>query len=188
MKHLILVKHSLPEITPTIPAKEWRLSKSGQARCKVLAEKLESHLPDVILSSVEPKAIETAQIVASQMNKPFSIFKNLHEHDRTGVGFLDKEQFQAQVNDFFAHSNRLVLGNETAAQAAERFSNALLSIEVEHPDKNIMVVAHGTVITLFVEKFNDVEAYSFWRKLDLPSFVVLSLPGHKLVKTVERVV
>ncbi len=83
---------------PTIPAKEWRLSKSGQVRCKVLAEKLESYRPDVIISSVEPKAIETAQIVAYRLNKPFRTFEGLHEHDRTGGDFLDKEQFEAKVN------------------------------------------------------------------------------------------
>ena len=188
MKNIILVKHSLPEIVPTIPAKEWRLSKSGQVRCKALAEKLESYLPDIFISSVEPKAVETAQIIANLLNKPFSTFEGLHEHDRTGVDFLDKEQFEAKVNDFFAHPDRLVLGKETANQAVERFSKALSSVEVEHPDKNIVVVAHGTVITLFVEKFNNLEVFSFWKKLDLPSFVVLSLPHHKLVKTVEGVV
>ncbi len=188
MKIIILVKHSLPEISPIILAKEWRLSKSGQVRCKALAENLKSYLPDVFVSSVEPKAIETAQVTASFLHKPFSTFEGLHEHDRTGVGFLDKEQFEAKVYDFFVHPDRLVLGKETANQAVERFSKALTSVEVEHPDKNIVVVAHGTVITLFVAKFNDLKAYSFWKKLDLPSFVVLSLPHHKLVKTVEGVV
>ena len=70
MKNLILVKHSLPEIIPTIPAKEWVLSKPGQVRCEVLAERLESYSPDIVTSSVEPKAVETAQIIARQINKP----------------------------------------------------------------------------------------------------------------------
>jgi len=188
LKNIILVKHSLPEIIPTIPAKEWRLSKSGQVRCKALAEKLESYLPDVFISSVEPKAVETAQITASLLNKPFSIFEGLHEHDRTGVDFLDKEHFEAKVKEFFSFPDRLFLGQETASQATARFSKALTSVEVEHPNKNIVLVAHGTVITLFVEKFNNLESFSFWKKLDLPSFVVLSLPHHKLVKTVEGVV
>jgi broad specificity phosphatase PhoE len=82
----------------------------------------------------------------------------------------------------------LVFGSETAHQSLTRFSKALSSIEIEHPDKNIVVVAHGTVITLFVNQFNPIEAFSFWRKLALPSFVVLSLPNHKLVKLVEGVV
>jgi broad specificity phosphatase PhoE len=188
LKNLILVKHSLPEIIPTIPAKEWRLSQSGQVRCIPLAEKLESYSPDVIVSSVEPKAIETAQIIVSQLNKPFCIFEGLHEHDRTGLDFLEKEQFETKVKDFFVRPDRLVLGRETARQAVERFSKALAGVEVEYPDKNIVVVAHGTVITLFVKNFNELEAFAFWRNLDLPSFVVLSLPSHKLVKTVEGVV
>ena len=188
MKNIILVKHSLPEIIPTIPAKEWRLSESGQVRCELLAEKLESYLPDVVVSSVEPKAVETAQIMAAQLSKPFRTFDGLHEHDRTGIDFLEKEQFEAKVTEFFAHPDRLVLGRETANQALERFSKALSSVEVESPNRNIVIVAHGTVITLFVARFNDLDAFSFWRRLDLPSFVVLSLPHHTLVKTVECVV
>jgi len=188
MKNLILVKHSLPEIIPTIPAKEWVLSELGQFRCKVLAEKLESYSLDIVISSIEPKAVETAQFIAQQSNKPFYTFEGLHEHDRTGVDFLGKEQFEAKLNDFFMYPDRLVLGRETANQALERFSKALVSVEIEHPNKNIVAVSHGTVITLFVQKFNNLEAFSFWRKLDLPSFIVLSLPHHKLVKTVESVV
>jgi len=188
VKNLILVKHSLPEIIPTIPAKEWVLSKPGQVRCEVLAKRLESYSPDIVASSVEPKAVETAQIIARQINKPFHIVEGLHEHDRTGVEFLGKEQFEARVIDFFMRPDKLVMGRETANQACERFSKALASVELEHPDKNIVVVSHGTVITLFVEKFTGLETFSFWRKLDLPSFVVLSLPQHELVKTVESVV
>ncbi len=187
LKNLILVKHSLPEIIPTIPAKEWQLSESGQVRCDTLAQNLEIYLPDVIISSVEQKAVGTAQIIASQLGKPFYTFEGLHEHDRTGVDFLDKEQFEAKVNNFFVRPDKLVLGIETASQAIERFLKAVTSVEVTHPDKNIVIVTHGTVITLFVEKFNDVNTFSFWKELDLPSFVVLSLPNHKLVKTVERI-
>jgi len=188
LKKIILIKHSVPEIISTIPAKEWRLSQPGQARCGALAEKLESFLPDVIFSSVEPKAIETAQIITEKFNKPFSIVNGLQEHDRTNIGFLEKIEFESQVKEFFDKPESLVFGRETASQSLARFSKALSSIESEYPDKNIAVVAHGTVITLFVSKFNAVEAFSFWKKLDLPSFVVLSLPGHKLMKLVESVV
>ena len=187
MNNLILVKHSLPEVASTVPAKEWRLSQSGQVRSRALAEKLEHFSPDVIISSTEPKAIETARIIADQLYKPFNIFEGLHEHDRTGVGLLDREQFEIKVKDFFENPDKLVFGRETANQSLARFSKALTSAELEHPNKNIAVVTHGTVITLFVNQFNTIETFSFWRRLGLPSFVVLSLPQHKLVKTVEGV-
>lgn len=108
--------------------------------------------------------------------------------DRTGVEFLDREQFESRVHEFFRHPDELVMGRETAHQARDRFSNALTSITAEYPDQTIAVVAHGTVITLFVEKRTGLEPYQFWKKLDLPSFVVFSLPGYKLVTTIESVV
>jgi len=188
LKNIILVKHSVPEIVSTVPAKEWKLSQSGQIRCVALAKILEPFLPDVIISSIEPKAIETAQIIAERFNKPFSVVNGLEEHDRTNIGLLEKREFENKVKEFFDKPEDLVFGKETASQSLARFSKALSSIEFEYPDKNIVVVAHGTVITLFVNKFNVVEEFSFWKKLDLPSFVVLSLPSHKLVKLVGGVV
>jgi broad specificity phosphatase PhoE len=187
MKNLILVKHSLPEIDPTVPAKEWGLSTHGQVRCKVLAEKIAAHSPDVVISSVEPKAVETAQIAARQLGLPFHTFAGLHEHDRTGVEFSDKRVFEARVDDFFKHPGQLVMGNETAEQACARFAAAIAAVENENPNQNIVVVSHGTVITLFVEKMTGLDAFSFWKKLGLPSFVVFSLPKHELMETVEDI-
>ncbi len=188
MKYLILVKHSLPEMIPTIPAKQWKLSNEGQLRCKRLAEKLASYSPEIVISSTEPKAIETAQNIARHMGTSFRTLEGLHEHDRAGVGFLHREQFESRVHELFEHPDELVMGAETANQARERFTNALLSIETEYPDQNIVVVAHGTVITLFVEEVTGLEPFPFWRKLDVPSFVVLSLPGHELITVMESVV
>lgn len=188
MNQLIIIKHSLPEVIPAIPANQWILSKSGQARCKTLAEKIVSYSPDIFISSIEPKAIETAQIIAGQIDKPCRTSEGLHEHDRAGVEFLSREQFESQVHEFFRQPDQLVMGRETASQARERFANALASIVSEYPDKSIAIVAHGTVITLFVEKVTGLEPYQFWKKLDLPSFVVFSLPGYKLVTVAESIV
>lgn len=187
MNRLILVKHSLPEMVPETPAREWTLSKAGRERCQELVEKVTPYLPDLIVSSLEPKAIETAEILARHLARPFRTFEGLHEHDRADVGYLEREQFESRVADFFRHPEDLVLGKETARQARERFSRALASVEIEYPNKSILVVSHGTVITLFVTEQAGLEPFPFWQKLDLPSFVVFSLPEHKLLTTVESV-
>jgi broad specificity phosphatase PhoE len=132
--------------------------------------------------------METAQILAQQLAKPFRTFEGLHEHDRSGVDFLDREQFESQIHDLFEHPDQLVMGTETADQARARFSNSLKAIEMEYSDQSIVVVAHGTVITLFVEKLTGLEPFPFWKKLGLPSFVVFSLPDHKLVTIIESIV
>lgn len=188
MKNLVFVKHSIPVIDSTVPAKDWRLSQLGQMRCIPLAEKLTPFLPAVIFSSPEQKAIETAQAITKKFNSPFCVVDGLQEHDRTNVGFLEKGVLESKVKELFYRPESLVFGRETAQQSLARFSKAVSSIEIEHLDNNIVIVAHGTVITLFVNKFNNIEAFSFWRKLELPSFVVLSLPNHKLVKLVEGIV
>ena len=187
MNKLILIKHSLPEIVPTIPAREWQLSEAGQLRCKKLAKKIQPYSPDILISSVELKAIETAQIVAQAIHIPFYTFEGLHEHDRTGVAFLSSEQLDVNIKDFFKHPDDLVLGKETANRARQRFSSALAWILNKFANKDIAVISHGTVITLFVEKMTGLEPFSFWKKLDLPSFVVFSLPELKLITTVESV-
>ena len=174
MYKLILVKHSLPEILPEIPASEWHLSAEGRRRCQVLADELSGHDPDLIFSSSEPKAQETAKIVAQQIVKSLFIATGLHEHERKKVRFTNEEQFEASVKEFFEQPDALVFGEETAAQSLNRFSNAVYQLISQNSDQNLVVVSHGAVITLFVADNCGIEPFQFWGRLDLPSFVVLS--------------
>ena len=186
-RNLVLVKHSLPDIIPTVPAHQWHLSEIGRLRCKTLAEQVARHSPHCIVSSSEPKAIETAQIMASHLNRTCQVIAGLHEHDRSNVEWGGKEQFEAQVAQFFRYPQRLVMGKETAAQAHERFAQAVSSVIRAHPSRNIAIVAHGTVITLLVAQAVGLEPFGFWQRLGLASFVVLSLPKMEWVTVVENI-
>ena len=186
MNNLILVKHALPELNPTVPAAEWHLSERGRARSELLAHKLAAYSLDVIVSSVEPKAIETAQIVANRLGKPHEIGVGLHEHDRRNVPFMPLEQLETRVAEFFAKPSELVLGSETADEAHARFAKAIACLIAKHPQKNIAVVAHGTVISLFAARKNEMP-FEFWKNLGLPSIVVLSLPDFQMEKVIENV-
>jgi len=195
MPKLMLVKHSLPEIVPTQPARRWVLAETGRRRCKTLASKLGAHQPHVIVTSAEPKAVETGQIVARLLDKPCETAPGLHEHDRSNESFGTLEQFEASVAEFFARPGELVYGAETADQAHRRFSQALAGVLEQYPGQNVVVVAHGTVITLFVTRAAGIrfspplrrEAFAFWQRLGLPSFVVLSRPGFDVLEIVEEV-
>ena len=176
MSVLILVKHALPQIDPTVPANQWRLSKEGQHCSQVLAQRLEQYGLDLIFSSVEPKAIETAAIVATALEKWVEVVEGLHEHDRSSVGFLEKKEFEASVAQFFNQPDLLTFGNETANQAHHRFSQAVMGIIEKYADKNIALITHGTVLTLFVSRLVGIEPFTFWKDLELPSWVVLSHP------------
>ncbi len=187
MPKLILVKHSLPEIIPARPARSWLLSETGRQRCHPLASKLAAHQPDVLVTSVEPKAVETGQIAAGLLGKPCETAPDLHEHDRSNVPFGSQEQFRASVAEFFARPGELVFGAETADQAHQRFSQALAGVLEQYPGQNVVVVAHGTVITLFVTRAVGTEPFAFWQRLGLPSFVVLFVPEFDILSVVEEV-
>ena len=77
MQTLILVKHSLPEIDPSVPAAEWRLSREGRRRARILGERLDRYNPDRIFSSTEPKSMETAEIAAGNLNVPVEVVQGL---------------------------------------------------------------------------------------------------------------
>jgi broad specificity phosphatase PhoE len=181
MTSLILVKHSLPEIVENIPTREWRLSAEGQVRCKHLADQLAKYQPGQIISSVEPKARETAELVAKELNLSAIVFDDLHEHDRSNMGYLSKEKFQESIREFFAKPDELVFGNETADQAYQRFQTAIASILRQFPNQRLVVVAHGTVISLFASRLTGISNLSLWEELGLPSFVVLDLELKSLI-------
>src|ERR1041385_405894 len=85
MRKLLLIKHGAPLVDPTKSSELWRLSDKGKESCIALADALRSHEPAIVISSEEPKARETAELVASRLSVPTHIAKNLHEHDRSNV-------------------------------------------------------------------------------------------------------
>ena len=187
MPTLILIKHSQPQIDPTIPANQWQLSAEGHRRAQVLAQKLAKYELDLIFSSVEPKAVETAQVVGNALDKPVEVVKGLHEHARCNVKFLEKDKFEESVAQFFAQPDVLTFGSETADQAHHRFSQAVAGISAKYPNNNLALITHGTVLTLFVSRLAAVAPFPFWKDLELPSWVVLAHPNLELVKVFKSI-
>lgn len=180
-RRLILIKHAMPAIQPEKEASSWHLSGAGKASCESLAETLGPYRLSMFVSSAEPKARETATILHDRLNVPLEIAPGFHEHDRTGVPFLDNpSQWNALIERFFAEPDELILGRETATAAQDRFTTVLDAVLMQHGAGNLAVVAHGTVITLFVGLHNKIDKMSFWRALGLPSFVVLKLPSFEI--------
>jgi broad specificity phosphatase PhoE len=187
MRKLILVRHSLPVITGEQPASQWQLSEEGRRRCGGLATQLEAHRPSAIVTSTEPKAIETGQLVGRRLGIPVEAAPNLHEHERPGTDLDTPEQFQAKVGRLLENPGELVFGAETGDQARERFSAAVDDALKRHPSGDLAIVSHGTVMTLFLARAAGIDPVPFWKQLGLPAFVVLSYPGLSLLEVIESV-
>lgn len=141
--------------------------------------------PAKIVASNEPKAMETAAIIAGHFNTDFETIRGLHEHRRGKEDFVDsQERFNHLIKNFFTSPDKRVFGQETANQALKRFSMSIRQV-LQSINKNVIIVAHGTVITLFVSQYNQIDPFAFWLRLSLPSFVVLSLPDFKCELVLE---
>lgn len=185
---LVLVKQAMPDIVPDIPARRWRLSDGGRAASRTLARRLANLDPAAVITSDEPKAVETGEIIAAELGLVCQSAPGLHEHDRLSAPFLGQADSEATMESFFQQLETLVFGSETAIAARDRFARAVDRVMLECPEDALVVVTHGTVISLYVSLVAGIEPFPLWRRLGLPSFVVLEWPGRRVVSTVDSVV
>lgn len=186
MRKLILIKHARPQIDPNRPSEEWQLGDEGRRGATSLVDKLRPYEFDRLFSSAEPKALQTAQILSREMDRPVEQFPDLHEHDRRDVPHMDSREFISLIALFFKEPNRLVLGNETANEAAARFEAAVDRL-LEKTTGDVAIVSHGTVISLFAQRRAHQEPFALWRRMGLPSFIVLETPEGRVAEICERV-
>jgi broad specificity phosphatase PhoE len=174
MKYLLLARHSNPIINPDEEPICWPLSTIGKENARNIATKIGIYQPEIIISSIEQKAIETAKIFADALNIDQKVMKDLHEQRRSRMRFLSDEEFHNNIRNLFEKPNQLVFGEESANQANKRFSSAIRSIEAENPEKTLCVVAHGVVISLYATQYYCEEPYNIWQNLTTPSCIVFS--------------
>lgn len=188
MRRLILVRHAAPLKQPNIPARDWPLSSAGQADAVRLAELLAPYAPAAIIASDELKARQTAQPLADRLGLPVSVAPGLHEHERRSADYLDDATFQATMARLFAEPDTLVFGEETANQALARFSQAVGDALAPHAQTSgdFAIFTHGTVLALFVAAHSDHNAMTFWYHLNLPAWVVFTLPNFTLLEAHMR--
>lgn len=182
MRSLILVRHSTPEIRRDIPAAEWHLSAEGAARARAFAERLSPLNAACVFTSREPKAMETAHAIAGKLGLAVEQVPGLHEQERPAAQMLSREAFDQNIRDLFARPGALVFGAETADQARRRFTMALMRL-VTRTTGDVVVVTHGTVMTLFVAEATGVDPFAFWRRQQMPFAVRLTLPELRLEST-----
>ena len=186
-RKLILVKHARPDVQEQVPSREWRLSDEGRKACTALADVISRLDPAVIVVSDEPKAQETGELVAKKLAKPLEIWAGLHEHDRGNVPMMRSREFISTMAMFFKQPARLVLGRESADQAAARFKAAVDGVVAAHPQGNLVLVTHGTVLALFAAAHGAGDGFLLWRRLGLPSLMVFSIPDFRLLESIERI-
>lgn len=132
--------------------------------------------------------METATLVGQELGLPVELVDGLHEHERRDTALLGDAEFATAVKELFARPHDLVLGRETAAAALARFDAAVSAVLTAVPaTDDVVIVSHGTVISLYVAAHSGVDGWDLWRRLGLPSLVVLDRDDLELDRVIESV-
>ena len=174
--NLLLIRHAETKQDPNVPSSQWRLTERAYEACEDLAKRLRRHNLSRIISSEEVKAKETGRVLAKHLGISWSTAPNLHEHERSGVPYTEQAAWLGRLESFFKHPDDLILGSETGTQARRRFDSAARGVLGEYPNEPLAIVAHASVMALFVAHYNEVDVFSFWRGSKMPDVVALSLP------------
>lgn len=168
---LILVRHAAPDQRPDVPPPQWRLSAAGREAATALAARLPDLAPVAVLASTEPKAIETAAIIASRFGLPVVSDAGFDEHRRQAWPYEpDPAAFRNRVLRTLRTADLSVDGAETGSAAAARFAEGL----ARHPERPLIVMSHGTVLSLWLARTLGLDAAELWSSLRLPEAFLIS--------------
>ncbi|MBN9333926.1 histidine phosphatase family protein [Devosia sp.] len=172
MKTIVLIRHAAPTVVEDAASNGWVLSDGGRKAAMALASRLLGFGFAELLSSPEPKAMQTAQILADRIGSQTHIDVRLREHDRRSVGFLEREIFEARIASIFDRPEEVTYGDESADAVHVRFS-AAIDDAMSRSSGSVAAVTHGTAMTIYVSRLVGIVPMPFWTKLAMPAAIVI---------------
>jgi broad specificity phosphatase PhoE len=150
---LLWVRHAEPERIAGgsgVPANP-RLTERGREQAQRLADWLAHEHVDVVLSSPQLRAQETAAPVAAAHGLTISIMDGLVEYDVQSDSYIPMEELRAN-NDArlldMAEGRWEAFGGETADEFRNRVSKTIDDIVGAYPGKRVVAVCHGGVVNV----------------------------------------
>ncbi|OWA37137.1 histidine phosphatase family protein [Saccharibacillus sp. O16] len=135
------------------------LNDEGRRQAVRLAERLaeEEYRWDFVISSGLKRAQETAEIIAAKLELPLlDADERLIER---GFGQIEGLTLTEREERYGADWNALDLGQEKVEALQERALAFMADLEVKYPDRNILVVTHGGLLSrLYAALYQDRQA------------------------------
>ena len=143
----IFLRHASTKFDPNKPSHKWILRDEGIEQASQLCDNEIFFDVDIIISSTEKKAIQTAHYIAKNVEKKIVTNSALNELNRGERVIESAEEYRQCVKAIF---NDIHIGGwETAENALKRFRDEIARIDQEHTEKIILIVSHGIILTLY---------------------------------------
>jgi len=183
MAHLILIRHSISQQQLDVSTHEGALSEEGLQLCEILAAQIRPYDVKFVLSSYEPKAIQTAEALVKAF-KGFNsqIIDGLEKTHRTTAPYSKNVgDFHAAVIAAMHRPNEIIFGEEAFATARLRFDQTLHDVMEQHPDEGVAVVSHGTVMALWLAPLLNRPVQDIWQAVGMPAYAVIEWTEKRII-------
>ncbi|MCF4121849.1 phosphoglycerate mutase family protein [Antribacter sp. KLBMP9083] len=170
---LYLVRHGRPLVDRTRSAATWPLDPTHEH--EVLALRVRRSLPSSAAwcSSPEPKALETARLLA---DGHVTVVSDLREQVRGNGGWVD--DLPAVMQAAFARPDEPAMpGWESLSATRERVGAAARGILARHLGQDVVLVGHGTAWTLLAAELTGTPPdVGRWARLAMPDVIRVEHP------------
>lgn len=162
----ILLRHAETLKDPNKPAPEWDLTPNSLEKInEYISEGKFSNITK-IFSSTEPKAIATGKPISEFLNLPITEMEEFVEVKREKK-FLTDEEFLDQKKRELTNLDKVENGAESAYTALARFESGIQKLEEKYFDESILIITHGTIMSLYLAKQenNLQNIFGIWHNL-----------------------
>ena len=146
---LIFLRHAETKVDRVLKISEWELTDQGKKEATRISELDFFNDIDVIITSGELKAYQTAYPLAEKKKQEIIREKELNEIMRDKGKFLGKDDYLNTMKLCMENRDQSFNNWETANHALERFAKKVEEIDSNYDGKKILIVAHGGVINIF---------------------------------------
>lgn len=177
--HIYLIRHAATQIDQTIDAKAWSLSEKGATQAQQLAACAFWKDIEAVVVSSEYKTYLTVEAAVARFALPVQIDNRLDEVQRGGF----VEDYQAQVQQFFANPAKAINGWEAADDALARMNQAIADLAVDYKDQTVAVVSHGLILSLYRAYLlkHQIIRFEDWRALGFATVALVDSTQQQLL-------
>lgn len=143
------MRHGETKVDKNTPVSKWVLSEKGKDQADKRTEEGSFDEVDIIISSAEEKAYQTAKPTAEKLKKAITRLLELNELDRDKGNFMAPEDYEETIKRCLENPDESFNNWETANHALERFSEKIVEIDKEYESKKILIVGHGFTINMY---------------------------------------
>tara|TARA_B100000745_G_C20035294_1_gene352599 strand:- start:91 stop:681 length:591 start_codon:yes stop_codon:yes gene_type:complete len=142
------------------------LNMTGNSQSKALASKVQLENPKALYTSPITRAVETAEIIGSQVDLIPQSLIGLSEHNVGLLEGLSSKEMRKKYPDFAMHwdldpQNAIPPEGNSLGEIQEFAWNTILKLNTKHQNESVLAVSHNFTILCLVAKVLDLPLINY---------------------------